>query len=345
MLRILIFFLLCSSCGKPITDSGPDQFQNTLSVPEKMYLGTSVSLQFDLLPLKGAAISNGNLWSGDSWRLNRGAINYRWNSSKGETFNYLSPTPRELVAIPIEALKKLAPAEKYDIYMGRYDYPLKYEVDSLARRGIHSWEGLCHGWAAATIIHRAPKPITVKNPDGIDVPFGSSDLKALLSYAYSKIIISDQDMLGQRCDRNSLVYEDPCDDDLSPLEFHASITNQIGLRGQSFIADIDRYQEVWNHPVVAYESKVQNSSANSHGRILTISTQITYLDLIENNSWLHQKNIYSYMTFKYEINLDKKGAMVNGRWLSNERPDFLWIVKQANPFKDYLAPLQELIKQ
>src|SRR5690606_11411700 len=143
VIKYLILFLLIS-CGKPITNSGQDTYQiSLLGVAEEIFLGTHISFHFDLLPLKGSVISNGNLWSGDSWRLNRGAINFRWNSPLGPRFNYLSPTPRELVSIPREKLMQLAPAEKYDIYMGRYDYPLKYEVDTLARSGLESWEGLC----------------------------------------------------------------------------------------------------------------------------------------------------------------------------------------------------------
>ena len=344
VIKYLILFLLIS-CGKPITNSEQDTFYNALlGVSEEVYLGTPLSFQFDLLPLKGSVSSNGNLWSGDSWRLNRGAINFRWNSSQGEAFNYLSPTPRELVDIPLEKLKQLAPAEKYDIFMGRYDYPLKYEVDTLARSGMESWEGLCHGWAAATMNFKTPKAIILKNPDGIEVPFASSDIKALLSYAYSKLIINDESILGNRCERAPLMGEDFCDEDLPAHTFHAVITNKIGLRGQSFIADIDRYNEVWNHPVVGYETTILSSRRNGSGRVVTISTQIRYLDLVEQNSWEHFKNIYSYMTFKYEVSLDQYGAMVSGRWLSRERPDFLWETKSKDAFQGYLSGIKDLIK-
>jgi hypothetical protein len=42
--------------------------------------------------------------------------------------------------------------------------------------------GLCHGWAPASITYAEPKPITVTNADGITIPFGSSDIKAQLTY-------------------------------------------------------------------------------------------------------------------------------------------------------------------
>ena len=239
---------------------------------------------------------------------------------------------------------QLAPAEKYDIYMGRYDYPLKYEVDTLARSGLESWEGLCHGWAAATLNFKTPKAIIVKNPDGLEVPFASSDIKALLSYAYSKLIIKDENILGKRCEKRFFMDEDNCDDDLAAHIFHAVITNKIGLRGQSFIMDIDRYKEVWNHPVVGYESKVMSTRKSGVGRTITLSTQIKYLDLVEQNSWEHVRNMYSYMTFKYEINVNQYGTMISGKWLSRDRPDFLWETKKTDAFEGYLSGIKGLLK-
>ncbi len=153
---LLIGLFLLGGCGKPITEKNePKKFQNAImqGVSEDLILDINMSLNFDLLPLSGETRDKEKFWSGDSWRLSRGAINFRWNSSEQESFNYLSPTSREASVMSQDELKKLSPAEKYDLLMGRYDYPLKYEVDSLSRTVVESWEGLCHGWAGASLNH------------------------------------------------------------------------------------------------------------------------------------------------------------------------------------------------
>ena len=229
-LLFLIFFL--ASCGKPITEEKEYSYStNALhdGISTAILLEVPMSLNFDYLPLKGELKSKNKFWSGDSWRLDKGAINYRWNSPTQEGFNYRSPGSREAFTYPRAMMEKLSPAEKYDLYMGRYDYPLKWEVDRVARSGSSSWEGLCHGWAGATINHPEPEPRIMTNPDGIEIPFGSSDIKALLTWAYSKVLIGDEESLGKRCDEEDSFHEN-CDDDLSALSFHVVLTNKLGLR-------------------------------------------------------------------------------------------------------------------
>lgn len=348
MTKILIIGLfLLGGCGKPITEKNePKKFQNALmqGVSEELILDVNMSLNFDLLPLNGETRDKEKFWSGDSWRLSRGAINFRWNSPQGESFNYLSPTSREASVMTLEQLKKLSPAEKYDLLMGRYDYPLKYEVDSLARSGVESWEGLCHGWAGASLNHEEPKAKVMTNPDGIQIPFGVSDIKALLTYSYSKILIGENQAAGKRCEDENLIENENCDDDLSAVAFHAVLTNKLGLRGESFIADVDRYKEVWNHPIIAFESSLNSMVSTVTGRTAIITTKLSYIDVVERNSWESLPDVVSYMTVKYQINMDKTGNMVSGRWISRERPDFLWTVTKAETFSGYLSEVKTLLK-
>lgn len=346
----LFGLLLLTGCGKPINvKENQSSYQNPLlqGVSEEMLLDTKMSLNFELLPLKGdIRKTSGKFWSGDSWRLQKGSINNRWNSETKEGFGYLSPSSRELTALPLVVLKSLSPAEKYDIYMGRYDYPLKSEVDWLARSGQESWEGLCHGWAGASMNHTEPDSITVKNPDGIEVHFGSSDIKALLTYAYSKLLIRPEESIGKRCEEWYLISEDHCNDDLTALTFHAVLANKIGLRGQGFIADMDRYKEVWNHPITGYESKIEKMQNTANGMKAIVSTKVSYVDVIEKNAWDKGaiKNIMSYMTVRYELTLDKQGNMLGSRWLTRERPDFLWTVSEPYEFDGYLSEVKKLLK-
>lgn len=345
MLRYIIPLFMLIGCGKPIVDKTKEQKESNnpvlSGVSEKVLMDIDMSYNFYFLPLKGTIADKEKLWSGDSWRLNRGAINYRWNAENKVGFDYQAPSSREVLASPTKRLEELSPAEKYDILMGRYDYPLKYEVDWMARNGKMDWEGLCHGWAGASLNHKEPGPVTLTNPDGIKVPFGSSDVKALLTYAYSKLIVNSDAALGKRCEFYSLVEEDYCDNDLSPVTFHAVVTNKIGLRGQSFIADMDRYKEVWNHPILSYETKI----LTKRNRYVTVTTKLVYVDIFEKNSWEKGlKQMRSNFTTKYELELDKNGNMIGGRWLSYERPDFLWTVTEPLEFEGYLQGVKKLLK-
>ena len=345
MIKYCLLLVLVVGCGKPMTEgSNQNIYKNALlsGVSEEILLDTSMSLNFDLLPLKGEARRGNKLWSGDSWKLKNGAINYRWNSKNPEGFTYLSPGPREVLTYPIERMKELSPAEKFDIYMGRYDYPLRWEVDTLARTGTQSWEGICHGWAGASLNHDEPGPVTAINPDGIEVYFGSADIKALLSYAYSKVLIGEHDSLGKRCDDFS---GENCDDDLTALTFHAVLANIMGLRGRSLIADVDRFAEVWNHPLLSYESTLLSMKSTKKGRVAIISTKIKYIDVIEKDLWERgNANMVGYMTVKYKIVMDEFSNMISSEWLSHDRPDFLWTVKAEDDFTGNLAGLKKLLK-
>lgn len=348
-MKNLIFislFIICG-CGKPITESKETaRYISALheGISTEILLDRTMSLNFDYLPLKGELRKKDRFWSGDSWRLNRGAINLRWNSPEKEGFDYLSPGPREAYTYPKAMLERLSPAEKYDLYMGRYDYPLRWEVDSLARMGSQSWEGLCHGWAGATVNHPEPSPKIMTNPDGVEIPFGSSDIKALLSYAYSKVLIKDEESLGKRCEEDNALLSENCDDDLSALSFHVVVSNKIGLRSQTLIADMDRYKEVWNHPILSYESTIEKMVSAPHGRTAVIRTKLIYLDVVEKNSWEKHPSVKSRMTVKYELKIDKAGNIIDGRWLTRERPDFLWTIEGREKFEGYLGGVMDLLK-
>ena len=346
MIKILPFLLIIIwGCGKPI--EGKDKkFLSPLinEVHEKDLLKTRMSLNFNYLPLKGKIKGQSKFWSGNSWRLNRGAINYRWNSPNKETIGYPSPTSREIFSMPLEKLKELSPSEKYDLYRGRYDFPLKNDIEWISRKDAEDWEGLCHGWAGASLNHPEPRPKNLMNPDGLLIPFGSSDIKALLSYAYSTLILEEDEFLGFRCEdpKNEIDY---CHEDLSAGDFHVVLTNLLGLRGKSFVADLERYQEVWNHPITSYDSVILQNIKNKDFHKVIIRTTLTYLEVIEKNSWepLALSKMENVVTFEYELALDKKGNISGSRWRTRERPDFLWIIPERENFKGDLSMIHDLL--
>ena len=89
-----------------------------------------------------------------------------------------------------ESIALLSPAEKYDILVGIYDFPLNNRAK--AEGSVHepSWSGYCHGWAPAAHRFEEPEPVTLVNDDGVEVRFGSSDIKALMTYFEAEVVRS-----------------------------------------------------------------------------------------------------------------------------------------------------------
>lgn len=310
--------------------------------------------KFTSLPLEGRVRDRETFWSGDYWPLNRGIINYRWYAKRKIGFNLDSPTKEEARRMTIPQLAELSPSEKYDLYIGRYDYPLKNEVSRLANPSALNWEGICHGFSPASMNHKEPRPKIIRNPDGIDIPFGSSDIKALLSYYYAHSYSApDTHQMGKRCFKGQYLNRDrDCYEDMNAGAFHIVLGNRIGLEGKGFIADLQRYKEVWNHPVYAYKSQLlrelepNRNSAPGTVKMLEIKTTITYVS--DNGHDWHpvigtRKQFYEKMNFHYFLDINADGEIIGGEWISRDRPDFLWIMGKPRKFEGILSKLGDLL--
>jgi hypothetical protein len=121
-------------------------------------------------------------WSDTYWPDFQGGISHRWNSQTPKDFGYSTLSLATLKRATWTQLSQLSPAEKLDIYAGRYDYPTVKSEWQRCSPQDPTWTGLCHGWAPASMAYLQPYPVNLTNKDGILVPFGSSDVKALLTY-------------------------------------------------------------------------------------------------------------------------------------------------------------------
>lgn len=211
-------------------------------------------------------------------------------------FNMKRPSSKaDVMRMSREEIAKLSPAEKYDIYVGDYNFTLTKDVLGKANPFDAYWEGICHAWGTAAIEFHEPTPKSVTNRDGIVVDFGSSDLKALVTYYHdalrkakpfwrrtSNYMITPG--IGVNCDISfskeswfigrdgneyyktvsnghisvNRVPQDCVDTD--PGAFHIVTANQLGLMNESFVAEIIRDNEIWNQPVVGFKSKVLDES-------------------------------------------------------------------------------------
>ncbi len=310
-------------------------------------------------------------WTDSYWPHADGGIAYRWNESSGVS----SDDRRAYTLASYEDLKRkdlarLSPAEKLDLYRGRYDYPAtrseraRTQVLKTVRSHelfdpnfkIAAWNGLCHAWAMASLNFKEPGTVTLRSPQGLVIPFGSSDIKALLMYAVDQSLQAKKpSMLGGRCtndfealkkkrDSGAITSEEfaaqvkagGCQD-VDAGAFHIALANQIGILKEGFIADVTRDQEVWNQPVFAYRSTVISESSEisltaQAGTVkeVTVLTAMFY-GVETSRQWnAHPaERSRDKKQYSYRLQLNAEGDIIGGVWLTQDRPDFIWKQKPS----------------
>ena len=349
----MLFFLLLPSLLISISYGAALSIQEKWSaISNPLIMGKNFETRFFALPPRARVRNNKRFWSGDYWPLNNGNINRRWYSPKD--ISGKSPNRDQAKLMSRIELARLSPAEKFDLLNGRYDYPLKQSVTKISDVNAKDWEGICHGWAPAAINHNEPTPKTLINPDGVMVPFGSSDIKGILSYYYAyPYQVPDTHQLGRRCYDSRMTRHNNCRQDLNAGAFHIILSNKIAIENEGFIADIKRFKEVWNHPIMGYETRIlydrhgaRSNSASGTKRTVKVKTIIRYADETQ-NYWRPvlgtELQKFDSTEFSYFLEIDSYGQIIGGEWSSIQRPDFLWIKARSTQFMNDFKRLPELL--
>jgi hypothetical protein len=376
--RILTLVMLSTSLAyaEPFNPSNNPQNFSRIA-------GTRLITKFSQLPSSGELSDSRRGWSESYWPSNLGGIAYRWNHPNPQPFKYRLHSKSELLNMSREELEQLSPAELYDIANGDYNYTLTKKTFSLYNTRDLWWEGICHGWAQAATNYPEPSPVLVRNKDGIRVPFGASDIKALLAmhdaYNYKG---SSFGFVGVRCRENGKVEGEgderdrfpnppapelansPECSDVNAGSFHVVLSNMIGIHGRGFVADIDRYNDVWNQPITNYTSSVIRdvpvaNSSNGVTRKIHLKTVMTYgeelkfytpeLEAEGMRNFVSKKpvtgtphQIFKSKNYEYILELNSAGEIIGGEWISETRPDFMWLYSRHSTFKNSPVPLAEL---
>lgn len=240
-------------------------------------------------------------------------------------------------------LAQLSPAEKFDILNSDYSYTLLREERVRTMRNAPQWEGLCHGWATAALTLDEPKAVMMTNAEGIDIPFGSGDIKALIDLYVGNFSNARTYFVAERCNidlsRNPAAASDPACRDTNAGTFHLVLANQIGIRREGFVADITRDLQVWNHPVYGFSSTIvaevngaSPGAAPGTAKEVTVETVMNFISEAGSHWETGITNTPS-RRYNYRLELNAEGQIIGGAWLDDNRPDFLW--KQDLPeFKD-----------
>lgn len=361
--------------------NNPDNFNAVAIKP--------INKKFSDLPLKAMLRDERFAWSESYWRADYGSIAYRWNDPATQWTSVLErgvdkPVPlrynilskEEVMSMSETEMEKLSASELYDIYMGDYNFPLTKKVLSMNSPRDLWWEGICHGWALAASNYAEPDKVTLTNKDGLRIPFGSSDVKGLMSLhdAYNSKGLYVR--IGDRCSAVGKVAgeEYPEDGDIgTPSEkdanksscrdvnagaFHAVIGSMIGINSQAFVADIDRFNDVWNQPAKGYNSEIVGNVAvtahdlkNGIAKKVHIKTEFIYADELEYFSEESaEEGVIEFVSkdpvtgtphqldssreYEYVLELDVNGMIIGGEWISESRPDMLWMKKKDDKFRN-----------
>jgi hypothetical protein len=315
----------------------------------------SFQYKLDKLPTSGQ--SRRTPWSDTYWASYQGGIANRWQDEQNRYpgFDYKLYTLEELKNGSVD-LNILSPAEKFDVFNSRYDYPLANSEWLRCNINDARWEGICHGWAPAAINYEEPKNVTMKNKDGLKIPFGSSDVKALLSYFLAQFASGHEktQFIAERCNtdiQNSPRMADSTECwDINPGTFHVMLTNMIGLAGTAFVCDIDRSYEVWNQPMAKYEYTLGNTRAPTNtsapGTVKEQSVNLTmyYVKETYPSPTAHEPLVLN-KEYNYLLDLDANGNILGGSYDKNqwEHVDFMW-AEEAPAFFGYFKQLDTIYK-
>jgi hypothetical protein len=322
-------------------------------------------------------------WTGNYWPHMDGGITYRWNL-KGvkDSHKYWDYPLHDMKNMTGVDLNTLSPAEKYDLYLGNVNWDtVKSERDYSKintqmksspkydpRYKIDDWAGICNAWSESAITFENPKPVLMTGKLGHRIPFGASDIKGLLASMLDMDKMSPEKTIGERCfdDLNALwaqvqkgtlsedefygVSERGACGDVNAGAFHVVLTNQIALRGQGFMIDVDRGSQVWNQPVFGYDiinmeqlpEKTHDRAAKGTEKVVFVHLKLHYIKEIHQH-WYSEIPHKGWGTKDYEylLELDKDENIIGGTWSSYERPDYVWL-RNSRKWKGPYAPLKKI---
>lgn len=248
-------------------------------------------------------------------------------------------------------LKKLPPLMRFDIWKGSKDFPTWSGARSSKGVEVSEMDIL----AAVALVPGKFESIDSLGPSGITVPFFSTDLAALLAWLhyqqghlpkpiagrcesgfYTSRFALDQSLAGGKISR--ILYGEElekvrksfdCQGLMEAALFHQVIVFYVGEQKKSLLMERDGK----NYIIHGYElSMVKEKSGYTMAQM--------------------KLKVLSYrgegeFSYKYRMDLNSKGAIEQGVWVSGEAPAVIWKPDEAAPegvFNDVMALVKEASK-
>ncbi|MEY4064443.1 MAG: hypothetical protein RIR26_651 [Pseudomonadota bacterium] len=362
------FFVSCKNTNQDKTGNQTQQAWDKANNPYNLLPGNSfLERRFDKLKMAAAVSADKLPWSDSYWPNYRGGLAWRWNSTSPADFkSYALPTKEQVAGMSLRQRLELSPAEKYDILTGNWTFPL---VDFERKRnnaGDEKWRGLCNGWAAAAAHFREPRPVIVKSVEGIELPFGASDIKALLALYMAQFADGGVRLVGARCNAQAKAGWETTGEtgfpraltecqDVNPGSFHIILANYVGEWNQSLVGDLVNGAEVWNYPIYEYKTYLLGEQPPTAGtaapgtvREVKVQTDLRLKIEIDppnahNFNETGQQDVGDHhISYQYTLELNAAGEIIGGEWITPLHADFLWTQPAPAQFKQYFNKLGEL---
>jgi hypothetical protein len=250
-------------------------------------------------------------------------------------------TWQQVQEMDVEAISKLSPSEKMDIYLGYKDF--RITKNELTRRGpersnVLGWEGFCNGVRLAGVLLPEPeKDILVKSQSGdeIYIQFSPADLKALggAVYYYTQWYAS----LGENNKRKP-----------NAGYFDMLLRFAIGNQNRCFFIDIQPGEQKWNETVVGYKRELINQTVASAElrtrgitKIINVKTTLYLLGEIginQSNSltkpFIEAHQLVNTWETNYLLYVNDNNEIIDGEWKKFDPnpshmflnyPDYIWL--------------------
>lgn len=155
---------LLAACGSANSTSDTQETWDRSNDPWN--LDASYERRLANLPITGSTAITP--WSDTYWPDRQGGIANRWAAGTGAPWGQALLSYQQVATLTANQLAGLSPAEKYDIFIGRFDYPVTIGELNRTQPSAPGWAGVCHGWAPAAINYYEPKPVTLTSANGIN---------------------------------------------------------------------------------------------------------------------------------------------------------------------------------
>jgi hypothetical protein len=299
-----------------------------------------------------------DVWSGSDWPATRGLLGRRYGDAGFEKAANWQDRLQYIQSHQISATDRdlLSPSEKYDILVGDENGMLTKaawdEVQYYGRQenGIPDWYGICDGWAAAACMLKRPrKAVSVMAADGKQLIFYPSDIKALASQLWA--------VHGGRKNKQKRYLGG---DSLHPGAWHLAIVNQRGKRNSVLIVDLAGDERAFNYPIVGYSFQYFNPREawnQSVARATSLQkATVSVGDFVNNPKIIRNENTKSVVGiamcvtyvgnpppkqslidepsrselssvgYLYDIELDHTDTIIDGYWYKKPEnsPQLLW---------------------
>jgi len=127
------------------TDLTTHTHDNSTAPHNHVCVEPPLTFSLENLPSNGAASEVP--WSDSYWPNYQGGLANRWSNKPDPLgFGYGLHSKQSLQNMNYTQLKNLSPAEKYDIFQRRYDYPTVRSEWNRTNKDEATWVGICHGW-------------------------------------------------------------------------------------------------------------------------------------------------------------------------------------------------------